>query len=190
LGALAASLQAAECAKLLSGQIDDALLNRELLYDAVSHKQFVTRLVRRDTCRFDHQSLAIRQLPRSPKGLTVAAALALGAGRSKVKAQAAATLEVPGRMFVRELACQCGERRRVLRLKGRLRSSQRICAKCGRIMSPLGTGLRNALVGDTLSPSELARPLSSLGLLPADVIALGRRNRLSCFELGNSSKDP
>jgi len=120
----------------------------------------------------------------------MAAAFALGEGRSSVKAKAAATLEVPGRLFVRELACQCGERRRVLRLKGRLRMSQQKCAKCGRRMSPLGTGLANTLRGDTLSSRELARPLSSLGLLPADVIALGRRNRLSCFELGSSSKDP
>ena len=74
----------------------------------------------------------------------------------------------------------------MLRLKGRFRGSQQTCARCGRQMSPLGTGLSNVLVREALSPRELARPLSALGLQPADVIAIGHQSQVSCFELGNS----
>ena len=184
LGALAASLQAAELDNLLSSPPDQAFVNRELIYDTASHKLFETRLERRETCRFDHQPLKIRQLPIGPKRLPIAAALALGPGGSKAQLRTGVTLEVPGRTFVRELACQCGERRRVLRLKGRFRRAQQVCGKCGQLLAPLGTGLASALAAEALTPSELARPLSSLGLEPREVIAIGHNGRFSCFELG------
>jgi hypothetical protein len=186
LGALAAGFQAAEHAKLVSGSIDQALLNRELIYDTSSHRLFVTRLVRRAACRFDHQPFTIRQLRQSPQRITLAEAFALGSGRSKPKSQLDTSLEVPGRLFARELGCPCGARRRALRLQGRFRASEQTCAKCGQRMVPLGSGLANVLARAALAPRELARPLSALGLQPADVIAIGERNRVAYLELGSS----
>jgi molybdopterin/thiamine biosynthesis adenylyltransferase len=186
LGSLAASLQTAEFARLLSGQFDQASLNRELVYDAFSRKLFVTRLERRETCRLDHGAFNIRTLRRSPRRITVAEAFALGSDGSNSKSQAAGVLEVPGKLFVRELACSCGARRSVLRLKGRFGAAAQACAKCGRRMSPTGTGLANVLARDALSPGDLAHPLSALGLQPADVIAIGERRQINFFELGRS----
>jgi len=183
LGALAASLQAAECARLLSGQIGEAHLNSELVYDTSSRRLFVTRLTRQTTCRSDHGAFVIRHLRQGPRRLTVGDAFALSAGRSKASVNAA--LEVPGKLFVRQLACQCGKTLQVLHLKGRFAAAGQACPGCGGRMLPLGTGLRNVLAREALSPCELARPLSTLGLQQADVIAIGKGSRLHYFELGS-----
>ena len=185
LGSLAASLQAAECGRLLSGQFDKASLNRELIYDAFSRSLFITRLESRaKMCRVDHDPFRIRPLRRGHRRITVADVFALGRSGSQANRAAAATLEVPGKLFVRELSCRCGARRGTLRLKGRFDSAAQTCAKCGGRMAPLGTGLTNVLVRSSLSPRELARPLTALGLLPGDVLSVGEGRRVSFFQLG------
>jgi molybdopterin/thiamine biosynthesis adenylyltransferase len=183
LGALAASLQAAECVRLLSGQIGEAHLNCELVYDISSRRLFVTHLTRQTTCRSDHGAFVIRHLRHGPRRLTVGDAFALNAGRAKPSVNA--TLEVPGKLFVRQLACRCGRTLQVLRLKGRFASVGQGCPGCGGRMLPMGTGLSNVLAREALSPRELARPLSTLGLQQADVISLGKGSRLHHFELGS-----
>jgi molybdopterin/thiamine biosynthesis adenylyltransferase len=185
LGSLAASLQAAECARLLSDQLDQASLNRELVYDVSSRRLFVTRLELRD-CRLDHSAFPIRPLRRSPQRITVAEVFALRGNGSTTKSGTGTFLEVPGKLFVRELACPCGARRSTLRLKGRFGTAGQACARCGGRMSPAGTGLTNVLARRSLSPRELARPLSALGLQSADVIAIGARCRVVFYELGYS----
>lgn len=186
LGAVAASLQAAECARLLSGQFDQASLNRELLYDVRTHRLFVTRLEPSKTCRLDHSAFVIRSLRRSAGEITVAEVFGLQGGGTTAKASPAAVLEVPGKLFVRELSCQCGERRSTLRLKGRFSAAAQTCAKCGGRMTALGTGLKNALSFSSLSQRELAKPLSALGLQTSDVIAVDDASQLNLFELGHS----
>jgi molybdopterin/thiamine biosynthesis adenylyltransferase len=189
LGSLAASLQAAECARLLAAweavkRVSTATVNRELVYDASSHRLFVTRLERYKTCRLDHGAFDIRPLPRSPRRMTLGEAFALGQKRTKSKSPVAAGLEVPGKLFVRELACQCGARRSGLCLKGRLGEALLTCKRCGRKMSPTGGGLSNVLARDALSPRELSKPLTALGLQPADIIAVGAGQRIGFYELG------
>jgi len=184
LGSLAASLQAAECSRLLAGQCDPATLNRELVYDASSQRLFVTRLDRHEACRLDHSAFRIRPLARGARQISVREAFALGPGGSSPDSQAAEVLEVPGKLFVRELACPCGERRAGLRLKGRLGAAAQTCGKCGERMLPTGMGLINGLARGALSPRELAKPLSSLGLRAADVIAICCGSRVNFFELG------
>lgn len=186
LGTLASSLQAAACAQLLSGQFDPAILNRELVYDVAAQKLFLTNLVRREACRLDHDPFEIRSLRRCPERITVAEAFALGSGGSRAKTQRAASLEVPGKQFVRALSCECGGRRALLRLKGRIGTPAQTCAKCGHRMSAPGTGLTNTLEREALSARDLGRPLSALGLLPADVIAISDGRRASYHELGHS----
>jgi hypothetical protein len=116
----------------------------------------------------------------------LAEAFAVGPGGPRAKAQPAASLEVPGKLFVRALSCECGAARSVLRLKGRFGAGAQTCARCGRRMSAPGTGLTNVLQREALSARDLGRPLSTLGLLPADVIAIGDGRRTHFYELGHS----
>ncbi|HOX55992.1 MAG TPA: ThiF family adenylyltransferase [Candidatus Paceibacterota bacterium] len=184
LGTLAASMQAAISALLLSGKFDPAILNREVVYDVAAQKLFVTRLVRRKTCRLDHGAFGIRPLHRAPARIPLAEAFMLGPGGSRRAARAAASLEVPDKLFVRVLACECGAQRQVLRLKGRIGLRAQTCARCGGRMFPPGAGLTNSLRLDSLTARELARPLSALGLEPADVIAISDNRRTNYYELG------
>jgi len=186
LGTLAASLQAAVCAHLLAGQFDPAVLNRELVYDVAAQKLYLTRLVRRGTCRLDHDPFKIRALRRGAGQITLAEAFAMGAGGPRAKTQAGASLEVPGKLFVRVLSCECGAERSVLRLKGRFGAAAQTCPRCGRRMSALGTGLANVLHREALSARDLAKPLSAFGLLPADVFAIGDGRRANFYELGHA----
>src|SRR6185295_12516568 len=55
LGALAASLQAIECQKLLSGQFESVAVSKQVLIDAAHHKHYVTAFRRNPNCRFDHE---------------------------------------------------------------------------------------------------------------------------------------
>jgi len=186
LGALAASLQAAECARLLSGPAAPESLNRELIYHAATHRLVLTRLKRLESCRLDHDAFSICPLSRSPARVTLADAFALGTRGTSLSAQAAASLGVPGKLFVRELACRCGARRTGLRLGGRFGAAAQTCTQCGARMSPTGSSLTNVLARRALSPRDLAKPLSALGLQPGDVIAINAGARIGFFELGSS----
>jgi hypothetical protein len=187
LGSLAASLQAAEFNRLLSGQFDPAVLNRELVYDASARKLVLTRLMCQPrTCRLDHAAFNIRFLKRGPRQITLGEMFAMGNGAVSSKAQPAARLEVPGKLFVRELNCQCGERSQRLHLKGRFKPADQRCAHCGKRMAPTGRGLTDVLMRNDLSRRDLHKPLSSLGLLSGDVIAVGNGRRTQFFELAAS----
>ena len=87
---------------------------------------------------------------------------------------------------MRELICACGQRRPVLRLKGRFSAAARTCGRCGGEMSPTGTGLTNAQTRGALSTRDHAKPLSALGLQPADVIAISVGRRINYYELGRA----
>jgi hypothetical protein len=112
----------------------------------------------------------------------------LGPGGARAQARAAASLEVPGKLFVRALGCECEGDRPVLRLKGRLGATARTCARCGKRMTPPGTGLTDVLRPEELSARDLAKPLSALGLQPADVIAISDGRRANFYELGCTRK--
>lgn len=182
--AMVAGGLAVECAETLVGTSNAMRLSRELLFDVSSRKLVETRLERRNSCRLEHGAFKIHKLRKAPSQIALAAAFALGPSRRLRPVPA--SLEVPGHLFVREVACKCGERRAVLRLNGRLRSAEQACASCGRAMTPLGTGLSNALVRDVLTPRLLAQPLSALGLRPADVVAIRHGGSVDYYELGNA----
>ena len=62
VGALAASLQAIECRKLLMGQKELAAIGRQALLDAERHKHYLTEFRRNPRCRFDHAVCQIEKL--------------------------------------------------------------------------------------------------------------------------------
>src|SRR5262249_39035744 len=70
LGALAASLQANECQKLLAGKIDKAAIGQQVLLDVLYHKHYVTTFKRNPYCRFSHKVWPIERLSYGPAELT------------------------------------------------------------------------------------------------------------------------
>ena len=110
---LAATLQAIECEKVLGGDFGSA--GKQVLINAATYQQFVTRFRRNPNCRFSHETWSISPLPASPAKLAVAAVLQ-PAGRGE------ASLGFAGMSLARQLACPgCGFTKHVFRLEARLR---------------------------------------------------------------------
>ena len=171
LGALAASLEALECRKLLSGLADRALVSRQVLLDAMFHKHYVTSYTRNPHCRFDHQIWEVGILPGAAR-LCLKDALALGS-REPGDAPASTSLRVAGSHFVQGLTCQgCGLRKRLLRLEASLRAADLKCGRCGGPVVVAGFDRLERLELGELSARVLERSLVSLGLRDRDVISI------------------
>jgi molybdopterin/thiamine biosynthesis adenylyltransferase len=184
LGALAASLQAIECRKLLSGQTDRAAISKQVLVDAAFHKHYVTAFRRNPCCRFSgHAVWNIQRLNRSVKDLTLAQALELApVGVSKNGSHA---LRIEGKPFVKRLTCpSCGAARSLLRLECSLRDGQTKCAKCGRRMLATGFDLVERLNTSAVSRNVLGRTLGSLGVRAGDVFSVGDGEGELHYEIG------
>jgi len=186
LGALAASLQAIECQKLLSGQTGRAAISRQVLVDAAFHKHYVTAFRRNPCCRFSgHAIWNIHRLNRSVKDVTLAQALELApaVGVSKKGSHA---LRIEGKPFVKRLTCpSCGATRSLLRLECSLHDAQTTCAKCGRRMIAKGFDLFERLNTSAVSRNVLGRTLGSLGLRSGDVFSIGDGEGELHYEIGS-----
>jgi molybdopterin/thiamine biosynthesis adenylyltransferase len=183
LGALAAALQAIECEKLLCGQVQDALIARQVVLDARSHRHFVTAQHRNARCRFDHLTFGIEPLKASPARLSMRQVLALAPVVRGVHGEL--TLRVDGKSFLTEVRCPgCGDvRPAFFRLSGRLLPSEAMCAVCGR--ERVATGFdRVERLSALLPKSHLARPLSSFGFRRGDVFTLATADAEAHFEIG------
>jgi molybdopterin/thiamine biosynthesis adenylyltransferase len=165
LAALAASLLAIECKKLLSGDREHAAIGRQITVDARTHRLLSTTFRRNSSCRFDHVIWAIAPLRCSLQRLTVAEVLAI-----------TGSLRVAGHRFARQLVCQgCG-----FRLDGlRLDRPKARCPKCGaRLVAPGFDALLDKL--DASQPHDcLTRTLAQVGLVHSDVVSGSRQQ----FEL-------
>lgn len=169
LGALAASLQAIECQKVLSGRSYCAAVGKQVLVDAAHHKHYVTAFRRNPNCRlWDHDVWDIRKPPRSVKDLTLAQALRLGPGGNR------SGFRIEGQAFVTRLTCPvCGATQPLLRLECALRQSQTICAQCGQRMIATGFDSLERLSTEVVPRSALRLSLRRLGLRPGDVFSVG-----------------
>lgn len=182
LGALAASLQAIECEKVLSGHLDKAAVGQQVLINAAHHKHYVTTYRRNAECRFDgHETWSIRKLKRRPQDLTLRQALKLVASDASSNGQG---LRVEGDPFVRKLSCAgCGQTKRLLRLQSRLRAADTTCRSCGQMMIAAGRDLSESLEAAALTEALLERSLYSLGFRHGDVLGIGSRAREMHFEI-------
>jgi molybdopterin/thiamine biosynthesis adenylyltransferase len=181
LGALAASLQALECRKVLAGE--DAAVDRQVVVAARTHRVLVTVLTRNPRCRFDHRRLVLEPATPSVDTCTLAEAFALG--RRALETEHVA-LGVAGQVFATRLSCRGCRAGFSLgaHLFGRLGAVALACAACG---EPLDVGGFDAL--DWLGPEDvsadlLAAPLRRLGLRAGDVIGITDRQRITHFECG------
>jgi molybdopterin/thiamine biosynthesis adenylyltransferase len=183
LGALAASLQAIECEKLLSGQLELAAVGQQVLIGATHHKHYVTNYKRNPECRFyGHETWNIKKLDTSPRQLTVREAIELG---NSSGVNGSAGLRVESSPFVHRLRCiSCGHSRPILRLQSRLRPSDEKCAGCGKKMVAAGRDLSERLERRALPEKALDRPLHQLGFLEGDIFSVGSFAEESHFEFG------
>jgi molybdopterin/thiamine biosynthesis adenylyltransferase len=180
LGALAASLQAIECQKVLNGSADDDGQGREILLDAAYGNLYVTSLERDAGCRMREHGFdpviasptctVATEIGRVLGEPSVAAGVSAGSG-DIVGANGGIRLRVVGQPFVRGLTCpDCGERRDFIRLKASLRRYW--CWRCHGEMVAAGFDTRDELVVGTLPPEMLGRSLGSIGVRAGDVLAV------------------
>jgi molybdopterin/thiamine biosynthesis adenylyltransferase len=184
LGALAASLQAIECRKLLAGRLDLAAVSRQVLVDGAHLKHYVTAYRRNPRCLLaDHEPWAIDRLTAKPRDLTLAQALALGPGKTVSNSSASFRLE--GRLFAKRLTCtSCGQMRDWLRLIDSSGRASIACAGCGGAMAASGFDTVERLHAADLTERQLGKRLSSLGVRQADVFSVGYGEALAHFEIG------
>jgi len=168
LGALAAALQAIECAKLLSGRTERAALGRRVLIDAASHKHYVTALRRNASCRMpEHEPWSIRPFRHALGVATVGDVLHLGHGAEDGET----TLSVEGRSFVTRLTCPgCKGERQVFRLKSP-RGPSGHCAACGGTLVVAGFDMSARVGLDELSAFRGHR-LAHIGMCAGDVFTI------------------
>jgi molybdopterin/thiamine biosynthesis adenylyltransferase len=165
LGALAASLQAIECGKLLKGE-ETVLDGRQVLLDARHHTHYLTAFGRNEECRLaDHGPWSIDPLDYGPADPTL--------GELVDEAPGATSLEVFGRRFVTALVCpECARRLPIVRVAGKLRAADRVCPDCTAEMVASGFHTVDAL--DVERMLDAARTLSvrDLGVRGGDVLVL------------------
>jgi molybdopterin/thiamine biosynthesis adenylyltransferase len=184
LGALAASLQAIECAKVLGGQLEQAAVSQQVLIGARHHKHYVTNYRRNPDCRFyGHETWSIKRLNEGARELTVQRAIKLGK-KGMALVNGSTGLRVEGNPFVRRLTCmKCGQTKRLLRLQSRLRATDERCAHCDQRMVAAGRDLSERLEAASLGRNVLARSLRSLGFQSGDVFSVGSCEKELHFEI-------
>lgn len=167
LGALAASVQAAELAKLLAGRTEHLAAGKSILISALHHTLDVTALTRNPSCRFDHETWRIKTLKQRPGEMAFGRVLDLAGG--------AARLAVEGRPFVRLLACEaCDAERDVLFLAGRRPRGDAAPCDCGGTMSPVGSHMTDEV--DLAGVNGwLARRMSRAGIVAGDILRITDR---------------
>lgn len=174
LGALAASLLAIECSKLLSGRLDTSLAGRQLIIDLKHHTHFVTSFRRNPACRFNHEHWRLISAP-SPAMLSIADVLTIAdLGRD-------VHLRAIGHKFVHQVVCStCGWLRKDLHLTGR--SRRRRCS-CGDRMSAAGFHMSDTL-DCARAATGLSRRLDRLGFIDGDVVAVESETSVRHLQLG------
>jgi molybdopterin/thiamine biosynthesis adenylyltransferase len=179
LGALAASMQALELARVLRDG-DDAGFGRHVMVDGVHHNILVSSWRRHDGCRAtDHGPMQIEQLQVGPRGLALDDVLGLHRGAADHPA-----LWVPGVRFVRALRCSgCGRSKNLLRLRASLSQRALRCADCKERKIAHGGDLLERLDPRHLPHRVRSRSLAALGLRPQEVFGVGNGSTARYFEL-------
>ncbi|MCR9096663.1 MAG: ThiF family adenylyltransferase [bacterium] len=163
-GSLAATLEAIEVHKLVSGQGLQSIAGNEVLFDASVPTHLVTRLVRNPDCRFSHERFELRDA----RIRTLGEALALVPGPLADK-----RLWVPDDSFVSRLVCvACAAEAKLCCLRGSIGEDGTACPDCGQPRAIRGFDLRERVLGRDLRSEDLARPLAELGLREHEVFGV------------------
>jgi len=170
IGALAAALQAVECVKVLDGQIEEALIGRDLLLDVRRHRHYVTTFRRNPACRMpDHAGWRIEPLGGSPDELTLGDVLALGSALRGAGDRLVCS--IAGQRVAMHATCTgCRARSEALRLEHR--PLPRACRRCGAVVRPTGFDLHDAVALGDIPALLLDLPVSRAGVVKGDVVTL------------------
>jgi molybdopterin/thiamine biosynthesis adenylyltransferase len=172
LGALAASLQAIECAKILANPEGAKNGGRQVLIDASSNKQYHTTFSRNASCRFSHDMWQVNPLRVGPGQITVEKAFELHGERSERARTEVLRFEGVDR-FVKRLRCRgCGWEKSLLFLEKQLTSGRLTCPGCSGRMEYAGFDLSEQIELGHLPPRIRKRTLRSLGFRPHDVFTI------------------
>jgi molybdopterin/thiamine biosynthesis adenylyltransferase len=183
LGALAASLQALECRKLLAGEA--IAVDRRVVVAARTHRVLVTVLTRNPRCRFDHQRLVLEPDVPSVDTCTLADAFALG---RRALGTDDVALGVAGQLFASRLSCPSGDCGATVplgaHLFARLGAVALACAACGGPLAAAGFDALDWLGAADVPADLLAAPLRRVGLRAGDVVSVTNQQRTTHFECG------
>ena len=171
LGALAASLQALECEKLLAGDREHLLAGRDVMVDVRTHRHYVTRFQRNNACRMpDHTGWRITPYDADPTSTTLDELIAMAS--TLRGAEGGVRARVAGQQFAMTLTCDgCGERSPDGHLyRGERRRNPSRCQACGGSLAATGFDLHDAVMLDALPEGACNRSLMALGLLTGDVV--------------------
>ncbi|HLV79393.1 MAG TPA: ThiF family adenylyltransferase, partial [Chthonomonadaceae bacterium] len=171
LGALAASLQAAECHRLLReppvDRAADPRAGRQVLYSLRDHQQFISQNRYNPGCRFDHRVLASQEVSARMrlKDLLFPDSGAATAG--------SVILSAPGRRFLQVAACpRCGRGGRAFRCISAHAAPVLVCRFCGVAAPVHPSGLHERLHACELPAWLLAHSPRALGLRPGDLFTV------------------
>jgi molybdopterin/thiamine biosynthesis adenylyltransferase len=162
LGALAASMQALECGKILEGHLDCAAVGRQITIDAQWHHYYEMGYQHNPECRFDHRSWSIEKLHCDLDKFNIDDALRLGD-----------RIELDHMQFVKKLMCPgCGREHSLFYLSTALSPEARKCAACGTVM--IATGFDTLERIDKRSSERIGGfSLGKVGLRRGDVFHAG-----------------
>jgi molybdopterin/thiamine biosynthesis adenylyltransferase len=185
LGALAAAVQAIECERLLGGLAGPTDRSHEIVIDALSHRQHLTRFTRHRTCRLArHDPLDIGRLDLGPEDITVKQALSLGSTRASATD---ACLRLGGVAFAARVTCLgCGQSKPAWRLRRSIRRLDRLCTSCGGRLEAGGADIIDGLTLDGVPRGVRQRSLRAVGFKLGDVFSVRRGERLRFYELGGA----
>ena len=168
LGTLAASLQATELRKLLSGTTNGApLVGAQVMLDTATHARHLSRFERNEQCRFNHESWEIEISELEPRASTLADVF------DAVDAGPGSALRLEGHTFATFLDCvACCKRMSIgPAIYSRLSAAERTC-ECGGWLFATGFFSFESISRDELSRSKLDTKLGSLGFRVGDVISV------------------
>jgi len=185
LGSLAASLQAIECAKLLEGNLDRAIVGKQVLIDANSHKHYLTRLPFNGKCRFDHRVWEIEQLAQDPARITLGEALALCGNGSSENTRLAFSFRPKVFLRKRYSCLSCRAITEWVAVREAL-PAHLVCERCGERTEGEIVGVAPQLDASALEPSLLAHSMVSIGFRKGDVFSVLSPDRTRRFEIGGN----
>lgn len=181
LGSAAAALQASECAKLLSGEIDTLAIGKQVILDLAHHNLLVTTFRRNPSCRFDHVSWEVNDLDcnllEAPLGK------AFDDLQARTGSEDGVALSLEGRPFIRALFCpKCATRRETLRLEGRISDEDMACT-CGQRLAAPGFDKLNSLAAAYVPPEAMNLRLKDIGFRAGDVLTVHGGSGQSHFQI-------
>ena len=176
LGSLTAGIASIECQKLLAGDVEYALLGRQLMLDLRNHTHYVTEIPANKNCRFDHETWEIQQLPR-PSHLAIADLIPLVSG---------AVMKLCGHRFIQRQYCPNCEAltENDIFIEHRVRAADRWCLRCGQEMTVRGFDMTEWI--DISKIPRQCRTLQRVGFRTGDVVTIQEPYGSKHFQLGGA----